>query len=132
MRIPRTIADTLRGRVWCGLLCLMASLLPANAVVPNQNVQSLYDLCKEGPTSPKYSYCVGYISGVAEMLSFLHQHKQLYPEYNNLFEICDTPSYGAMAYAYVNWAEKNPKEWGKDRIIGVLAVLVANWPCHPN
>ena len=109
----------------------MTSLLPANAADPKQDVQSLYNICKEGPTSPSYGLCVGYISGVADMLWFLHLNKQQHPEDTTPFEMCDTPSYGAMVQAYVNWAEKNPKEWDKDRTFGVLAAIAANWPCHP-
>src|SRR5262249_58191681 len=96
-------------RLWCGLLCLLTSLSAANAADSKQDVQSLYNFCKD-QKAPQYGLCLGYISGIADILYFLRAYNQEHPQKEAIpFQLCETPSYGAMAQAFVNWAEKNPQ-----------------------
>lgn len=88
----------------------------AYAVDSERNIQKLYNMCKMPPASTEYAICVGYISGTL-LFTGLDEHRN--PDVQP-FALCGNPSYGAMVRAFINWAEKNPKEWGKLRIIGAL------------
>jgi Rap1a immunity proteins len=120
------------SRVLVGAMLLIFSLVPTNAENPTHDVQELYTFCRASMSSAEYGICLGYVSGVVDMLQLLHIHKQSHPEDTNPFEICESPSYGAVVQAYMNWAQNNPKEWSHHRVVGLLAAIVENWPCHPN
>lgn len=97
----------------------------ANGDVP-ETVQQLYEACKRPISSSDRLECIVYIAGVADVMQFLAPIKDEDPV---PFAICNTGSYGAMVQAFVNWAEKNPKEWGMARLYGVMMALRLNWPC---
>ena len=105
---------------------------PALAVAtPNDyDIQTLYRWCKSPEGTPNWNLCVGYIAGVADVLTFLAVQKKLHPEDNNPIQLCGAPSYGALMQAFVNWAEKNPRDWSNNRITGVLRSIAENWPCQ--
>jgi len=119
-------------RISALLLTLALGLTSAFAEnSPEQNVQSLYYECKAPIGSPEYGICLGYIAGASDLLRFLYVYKQLHPEdANNPFQLCETPSYGALVQAFTKWAENNPREWSKNRLTGVMLSITANWPCR--
>ena len=95
----------MRGLLWCGLFCLLTSLSAANAADSKQDVQSIYNICKD-QNAPQFGLCLGYITGVADMLFFLHAYNQQHPQEAIPFQLC-------IVQAFVNWAEKNPQYWGE-------------------
>jgi hypothetical protein len=103
----------------------------SHAYAAEHDIQSLYNICKMPPTSPEFAICVGYISGVGDTLQFMSVDKHRDPDVQP-FAICGTPSYGAMIQAFVNWTEKHPKEWTRDRITGAMLALGENWPYKSN
>jgi hypothetical protein len=116
------------GRLLISVAALALGLLRptvAGALGELQSVQSLLDACKSSTASVQYAACVGYIAGVGDMMQMLGVDK----EQHTLFAICAKPSYGAMVQAYINWAEANPKEWGENRLFGVMLALGENWAC---
>jgi Rap1a immunity proteins len=114
------------------LALLLALIVPpyAKAQTPGaastQDVQGLYNSCKSPLGSGERTFCLGYISGIADQLSWMGENKAQHPE---IAAICGQPSYGAMTQAFVNFAEKNPQTWGLHRIVGVVTALQLNWPC---
>jgi hypothetical protein len=97
----------------------------AGALGEFQSVQALLDMCKSSTASVQSAACVGYIAGIGDMMQMLGVDK----EQDGTFAICAKPSYGAMVQAYINWAEANPKEWGTNRLFGVMLALKQNWTC---
>ena len=67
--------------------------------------------------------CTGYISGVGDMMA----------KYGKLqaagFSMCGSPSNGAMAQAFENWAKAHPEPWADPQILGVATALTVTWPC---
>lgn len=118
-------------RTTVAAMVLIIELSSTYAVAADHDVQHLYKMCKMPPTSPEFAICVGYISGVGDTLLFMGLDKHRNPEVQP-FAICGEPSYGAMVQAFVNWAEKNPKEWARGQIIGAMLSLNENWSCKSN
>jgi hypothetical protein len=76
----------------------------------NATVQRLYQQCKSEDPSPSNEKtdslaCLAYISGVGDTMQALGVEGV-----KAVFSICGKPSYGAMAQAFVNWAEANPRD----------------------
>ncbi|MFZ3360615.1 MAG: Rap1a/Tai family immunity protein, partial [Xanthobacteraceae bacterium] len=69
-----------------------------------------------------------YIEGVADMMLFIGTGVDQYPE-TRMFAICSDATYGAAVQAFKNWAEQNPREWQKPKLIGVMIALKTNWDC---
>jgi hypothetical protein len=87
-------------------------------------IQELHDWCKEPHSAPRSGYCLGYVSGIAEMMLKLgHDH----PE--DAHGMCGEPTRAALVQAFVNWAEKHPEEWGSSDQLGVRTALAEIWPC---
>jgi hypothetical protein len=118
---------TMRIIVTCAFALMLSCCVAAQA--EERDVQSLYKLCKDRD-SPTYGLCTGYISGIADMLLFLHAYNREHPENANPFQLCDTPYYGTMVQAFVNWAEKNPQKWSDPRYAGVMKAIFETWPCR--
>jgi Rap1a immunity proteins len=109
---------------------ILAFGLSSTTAAPlDTTVQGLYRQCKSQAADPLESkfqeaLCATYIAGVGDTLQAQGAGGA------KIFSICAKPSYGAMVQAFVNWAEANPREWGKNRLFGVIAALSKNWPCH--
>jgi Rap1a immunity proteins len=43
--------------------------------------------------------------------------------------ITEHVSSGAMVQAFRNWAERKPKDWGKEAVLEVMNALHETWPC---
>src|SRR5262249_32448595 len=104
------------------------SLSVVSAADDMQDVQSLYSMCKN-QDAPGFGVCLGYISGVTEMLQSMRVHNERHPETAVPFALCDNPTYGAILQAFINWAEKNPQEWHQHRLAGVVMAIHQTWPC---
>jgi hypothetical protein len=108
---------------------VIISLTKANA--DDQNVQGLYNLCKATTDHGRYAVCVGYISGIGDIMQtngVMHPGAAVDPA--PLDErLCGRPSYGAQVQAFMNWAEKHPQQWQAPRQLGVLSALSGTWPC---
>jgi hypothetical protein len=113
-----------------GLFLSGPPTLAASDETAGYDVQSLYRRCKMPEASPELGICIGFISGVGAMMNTLGVVRHQVPGVAN-FAICGNPSYGAMVQAFLNWAEKNPREWGKKQEIGVATALGLAWPCTP-
>jgi len=93
----------------------------ATAAPLNTTVQGLYRQCK----SPDNVFlCEAYIAGVGDILKVYGAGGA------KVVAICGEPSYAEMVQAFVNWADVNPNEWGKDRLFGVVGALTNNWRCQ--
>ena len=81
-------------------------------------MQGLYRQCK---SPDDVLLCEAYVAGVGDIL------KAYGAAGAKALSICGEPSYGAMVQAFVNWADANPNEWGKDCLFGVVGALTNNW-----
>jgi hypothetical protein len=97
------------------------------------SVQSLYENCKAPERSPRNTLCMGYISGVGNMMGLVGAVERQHPDrdYANL-ATCGDITNGAMMQAFMNWAEKNPREWASNQSVGVILALSETWPCLKN
>jgi hypothetical protein len=106
-------------------LLLLTALLQVPGTATAHAVQELLELCQH--PNPGYSvdaaYCLGYVSGVGEVLSGLRR-------------TCDAPggppTAGALVQVFVNWAQQNPQHWAQLSLFGVSQALVATRPCPAN
>jgi Rap1a immunity proteins len=114
------------GRIVAIGAALALSLSPALA--NDTNVQSLYDACRKGEGTQEFALCVGYVSGIGDMLQVLGSATKEHPDFQP-FAICGDASYGAMTQAFINWVQNNPREWTESRLLGVVRALRENWPC---
>jgi hypothetical protein len=88
-------------RVLIAAVMLSFWLFPTFADTPYRTVQDLYQMCKD---SEKDFICIGYISGVGDLMQAIGvEHPDL-----QAFAMYGKPSYGAMEQAFKNWAEKTP------------------------
>jgi hypothetical protein len=97
----------------------------ASADNDTQDVQALLRLCKAQETS---AHCVGYISGIADIMMAVGRVLKNGPE-RSFLGLCSSASYSAFVQAFVNWAEQHPERWYQSRSIGVMDALREKWPC---
>ena len=119
------------------LLLLLAVCLTTTSVVRAQateapNVEILLGMCKSSEASTDHWYCVGFIMGIADMMEQVGIQQK--GQFQLLFGMCVSkpfPDGNAEVQAFINWAEKSPKEWGKNYMFGVVAAMSQTWPCDP-
>jgi hypothetical protein len=88
-------------------------------------VQGLRTRCEDRDVG--YVYCLGYVSGVYNVMAILGEGKINTPLQ---FTICPKgATYAAAAQAFMNWATKHPEMWSTHQSIGVIAALHETWPC---
>jgi len=116
------------GRGFVAAMILAAGLSRATADDADHNVQSLYNLCKMEEGSQEFALCAGYIGGIGSVMQFMGAGLKQYPDFRP-FAICGTASHGAMVQAFVNWVQKNPREFTNKKTVGVMTALRENWPC---
>lgn len=97
------------------------------------NVEHLLKWCKLPETRSDHGFCAGYVVGVADMMQQVG--RQGAGNFRSVFGMCvpkslHTPSGNAEVQVFVNWAEKNPKEWGQVNEVGVVLALSEAWPCN--
>jgi Rap1a immunity proteins len=82
------------------------------------------------------SFCMGYLAGAAGILLDLHDHgTDTVPtkQENVRLVVSACPAgvtFGAMRQAFINWAEKHPKEWVFSASNGAKLALQETWPCR--
>jgi hypothetical protein len=122
-------SKTVRVRTFLAFAIVFVSMAKAHA--DDHNVQSLYNLCKATTDDARYTLCIGYISGIGDIMqtnSVMHPRAAVDPA--PLDErLCGQPSYGAQVQAFKNWAEKHPQQWQAPRQLGVISALSGTWPC---
>jgi len=116
------------GRGIVAAMILAAGLSRATAGDADRNVQSLYNLCKMEEGSQEFALCAGYIGGIGSVMQFMGAGLKQYPDFRP-FAICGAASHGAMVQAFVNWVQKNPREFTNKQTVGVMTALRENWPC---
>jgi hypothetical protein len=106
-----------------------------------KDVQSLHRMCKASGANVELSFCLGFISGVAEQMILTGQLASLLRKDGGLADererklllaissCSGKASFGAMVQAFTNWAEKHPEEWTSSRQLGVMKALSETWPC---
>lgn len=102
-----------------------------------KTVQFLHGLCKAEQSSNDFVFCLAYISGIGDLMYSVNKAKKIEPNCSkpsnplfSFFALCAAPSHGAMVQAFMNWAEKNPQEWGTNKTLGVIMALHETWPCE--
>jgi Rap1a immunity proteins len=94
------------------------------------NVQDLYRFCKAPERSAKSMLCLGYISGVGNMMQLIGvAEKQQADPILNPLALCGDISGRAMVLAFINWAQKNRPQWTQPQLAGVTLALSETWPC---
>jgi hypothetical protein len=109
----------------------------ADNVAKPGSVEKLYGVCKSPNIDIKVR-CAAYIQGFGAMMYVvgkasaetglaLEKRKTL-----AAFGVCqqETVTVAEMIQAFLNWTERNPKEWQENGEIGVLASLREAWPCN--
>jgi hypothetical protein len=100
---------------------------------PETTVQGLYRLCKNYNTPTANindaTLCLGYISGVTDLMLNQGMFRG-----DTVTGICASTGtlnipYEAAIRSFINWAERHPELWTKDRLFGVLLSLRETWPC---
>jgi hypothetical protein len=117
---------------WILAVILGMGLVPAIAGETDMKAQNLYRDCKAPEHSPTAALCIGFISGIGNMMHIngviekQYQDRKLSP-----FAICgDTISNGAMVQAFMNWAPKHPESANDDQLLAVVKALRETWPCQ--
>jgi hypothetical protein len=81
-------------------------------------------------------FCLGYLAGASGILFQMHDNgvDTVPTKQENVRLIVSAcaagATFGAMRQAFINWAEKNPREWGFSASNGAMLALQATWPCR--
>lgn len=117
------------------IVAILILCSPAKAAEPTfRTIQDLLGDCKSDDVARKIG-CIAYVSGVGDMMGVVKIARQAVPDEEqvswNFVAVCSTESItaGQMMQAFINWAEKNPKEWQKPIIVGAWNALRETWPC---
>jgi hypothetical protein len=92
-------------------------------------VQDLYNACKSN-LGVAIVICEQYIAGVMDVMSLVGGADK--GKVGSAFGMCVGDayvSYPAARQVFINWAEKHPKLWDKDRDFGVMVAMRETWPC---
>ena len=98
-------------------------------------VETLLIYCNDREESGNWSNCLGYVSGIGDMMNVnrqlvgsagLEAKQALAP-----MSICGGTNltYGAWVQAFRNWAKKHPEQWNDPASLGVASALRELWPC---
>lgn len=114
------------------VLATVAALSPTRVAAEEdfKNTEHLLKWCKQPETSANHAFCVGFVSGIAEMMKLvaLTAHGHFRMNYGMCVSDPD-PGGNAEVQAFINWTEKNPKNWGMLNEVGVILALSETWPC---
>jgi len=108
---------------------------PISALPADYTTQDLLQDCRGRNGSSGNSFCLGFMAGAAGILSDLHdQDTDTVPTKQGnvrlVVSACtEGVTYGAMKQAFVNWAEKHPREWQFSADNGAKLALQETWPC---
>jgi len=95
------------------------------------NVEAFLGMCKQPENHGDRAYCVGYFTGMAQMMEQIGVRGS--GEFRHLYGMCipqgPAPSGNALARAFIVWAEQHPKGWSLQYQMGGLLALTYTWPC---
>jgi hypothetical protein len=122
------------------MFAILLTPISSQSEESKQDVQQLYRQCKTPAKDVERTFCVAFISGVAEQMIATGKLAAKQREEGNLandkdrallsfLSACPKASFGAMVQAFINWAERHPEEWSSPRQLGVMQVLRETWPC---
>ena len=113
------------------LILMLASTSPTKGdqQADPRNTAHLLRWCKEPETSSDYAYCVGYVSGMADVMGLIGVGASKDFKRYGMCASEPYPSANAEVQAFINWAEKKPTEWATSAQVGVLLALQETWPC---
>jgi hypothetical protein len=122
---------SLRAFVMAITLTVVAASALISALASDYTTQELLNDCH----GRDKSFCLGFLAGAAGILSEMHDDgvdtvptKQ--ENVRLVVSACTSEvTFGAMRQAFINWAEKNPREWGFSARNGAMLALQATWPC---
>lgn len=125
----------MRRTVLASLLTMFV-MMPTLAVVDDSkdqylSVQALFEVCKgssDAFTEAGRALCLGYISGVADMMSITAEHGPA-GAFRQQFGVCGSAKHRAAVQAFKNWADKHPEAGAKPNWYGVTQALSELWPC---
>jgi hypothetical protein len=86
------------------LSLVLAIVIPTQAPRADDqklDIQELYTLCKAKPTSAEYILCIGYISGVGDLMSINGMNVAPYSA-APIETICGRPTFGAQVQTFIN------------------------------
>ena len=90
-----------------------------------ETVQDLLAVCKDLKRNPDGMYCLGIANGVMITLMAINAE-------NNKMGACFPPrktTNGQIIQAFINWSERNPKNWGLPAGLGMVFSTMEMWPC---
>jgi hypothetical protein len=113
------------------VLLMIASIAYADDATPERGstVQDLYNACKSSNAVAKV-ICEQYIAGIMDVMSLVGGVDT--GKVSSRMGMCVGDayvSYQAARQVFINWAEKHPKLWNKERDFGVMIALRETWPC---
>jgi hypothetical protein len=122
-------------------VAIVLGATPLRSAESKLNVQDLYRQCTKPALDAERTFCVAFISGIAEQMiatgfGFRQRRAEggfLDRDDRNIVSFlsaCTRASFGAMVQAFVNWAEKHPEKWSTSRQLGVMMALRETWPCE--
>jgi len=114
------------------LLAIVLSLLPISAT--SQGVKTVQDgliQCRAALAMQDTlgsGICMGVADGVMSTLKL--NCGSVGRGYNPLIKAEIPPSIGSAVQAFVNWAERNPQDWGQMFAVGMASALIETFPCE--
>jgi Rap1a immunity proteins len=126
-------------RLLCWIIVYVAALgfnIPAGAEEPlTRTVQDLYSDCKSESAVREIS-CMRFLQGAGEIMmtaSIAVADKDLPIVVRRTFRtiaLCTNAiTGGQLKQAFINWAEKNPKDWQLTEEEGAQSALTETWRC---
>jgi hypothetical protein len=109
---------------------------PISALPADYTTQDLLQDCRGRNGSSASSFCLGYMAGAAGVLLDLHDGgtDTVPTKQENVRLVVSActgdVTYGAMRQAFINWAEKHPREWQFSASNGAKLALQETWPCR--
>jgi len=101
------------------------------------SVQAMREWCHATMDDPRRSACIAFVSGIGSYMIEIGVYqmdttiRQEYREALTKVSICpkEAVSGGQFVQVFLNWSDKNPKEWQSTATAGVFAALIEAWPC---
>jgi hypothetical protein len=132
LKIPEVKGEMrpLRAPLMAMTLAAVAGL-SISALAGSYTTQDLLNDCH----GQNKSFCLGYLAGAAGILFEMHDNgvDTVPTKQENVRVVVSACAvgitFGAMRQAFINWAEKNPRDWGFSANNGAMLALQATWPC---
>lgn len=95
------------------------------------DTQVLVAMCKLPYDSIGGAFCLAYVRGVADVMFANGVYGRTHARDLGPLRICvdERPAGAALIQAFISWAEKHPRDWTEETMIGVSRALAETWPC---